>query len=163
MATINKGRYSAAAGADGTVLFLIGMRINRPWKIGSWLPAALAMPRMLRELEAAPPEVGFLGHNGLNMKTIVQYWRSFEHLEAYARSPDHLHYPAWRDFNRSLKTSRGDVGVWHETYKVRAGEFEAVYSSMPPYGLAKAGTMAEIREGSSARERMAQSSVVQHK
>jgi hypothetical protein len=66
------------------VVFLIGMRINKPWKVLKWLPVARAMPKMLKELEAAPPETGFLGHNGLS-KVIVQYWRSFDHLEHYAR------------------------------------------------------------------------------
>ena len=45
------------------VVFLIGMRINRPWKLHKWLPVVLAMPRMLRELEARP-ESGFLGAPG---------------------------------------------------------------------------------------------------
>lgn len=45
------------------------------------------MPKMLKELDALPPnETGFLSHNGLSMGAIVQYWRSFDHLEAYARS-----------------------------------------------------------------------------
>jgi hypothetical protein len=42
----------------GFVLFLIGMRINKPWKVLKWLPVAHAMPKMLKELEAAPPETG---------------------------------------------------------------------------------------------------------
>ena len=62
------------------VVFLIGMRFNKPWKIHKWLPVLLAMPRMLRELEARP-ESGFLGHTP-GFTVIVQYWRSFEHLEA---------------------------------------------------------------------------------
>jgi hypothetical protein len=41
---------------------------------------------MLKELEPHP-ESGFLGHSGLG-RMIVQYWRSFEHLEAYARAKD---------------------------------------------------------------------------
>jgi hypothetical protein len=48
------------------VVFLIGMRINKAWKVLKWLPVARAMPKMLKELEAAPPETGFLGHNGLS-------------------------------------------------------------------------------------------------
>jgi hypothetical protein len=32
----------------------------------------------------------------------------------------------------------GDVGIWHETFKVRAGEYEAVYGNMPVFGLAAA-------------------------
>jgi hypothetical protein len=71
----------------------------------------------------------------------VQYWRSFEQLEAYARSKDHGHWPAWSAFNRNVKASSGDVGIWHETYRVRAGEYEALYGSMPAYGLGKVGAL----------------------
>jgi Domain of unknown function (DUF4188) len=136
------------------VLFLIGMRINKPWKLHKWLPVARAMPKMLKELEAAPPEVGFLGHNGLS-KTIVQYWRSFDHLERYARNRDALHWPAWVDFNRRMKETRGDVGIWHETYRVRAGEYESIYSGMPAYGLGKASARAAVTEEiDGARQRL---------
>jgi hypothetical protein len=34
------------------IVFLIGMRINNPWKIHRWLPVFLAMPRMLRDASA---------------------------------------------------------------------------------------------------------------
>ncbi len=118
------------------VVFLIGMRVNKPWKIHRWLPVALAMPRMIKELYQHP-ECGFLGHI-MSRKVIVQYWKSFDHLEAYARDPNHEHWPAWVEFNRKLGKSRGDVGIWHETYKVRAGEYECVYSRMPLFGLARA-------------------------
>jgi hypothetical protein len=120
------------------VVFLIGMRINKPWKVHKWLPTFLAMPRMIREL-AAHPESGFLG-SFLSLGVIVQYWRSFEALEAYARDRNQSHWPAWVEFNKRVGGSRGDVGIWHETYKVRAGEYECVYSGMPPVGLAKAST-----------------------
>ncbi len=41
---------------------------------------------------------------------------------------------------RSIATvaSNGDVGIWHETYRVRPGDFECVYNNMPPFGLAAA-------------------------
>lgn len=137
------------------VVFLIGMRINRIWKPHKWLPVLLAMPRMLKELEAAPAEVGFLGHNGVRGNPIVQYWRSFDHLERYARNRNALHWPAWTEFNRRMKETRGDVGIWHETYKVRAGEYEAIYSGMPPYGLGKAGVQSALGEFTeSARQRL---------
>ncbi|OWU85079.1 transcriptional regulator [Oceanicola sp. 22II-s10i] len=123
------------------VVFLIGMRINRIWKPAKWLPVMMAMPRMLNELERAPrEETGFLGHTGM-FGTIVQYWRSFEHLERYARSPEAAHWPAWVDFNRRMKGSRGDVGIWHETFLVKAGQYEAVYSGMPRQGLGRAGDL----------------------
>ena len=65
------------------VVFLIGLRVNKPWKIHKWLPVFLAMPRMLKEL-AANPASEFWGHV-MSPRVIVQYWRSFDHLEAYAR------------------------------------------------------------------------------
>lgn len=121
------------------VVFLIGMRVNKFWKIHKWLPVFLAMPRMLRELEARP-ESGYLGHIA-GPRVIVQYWRSFEQLEAYARSQDLQHWPAWVAFTRRVGKSREDVGIWHETYQVRAGEYETVYSGMPPFGLGKVGKL----------------------
>jgi hypothetical protein len=43
---------------DGNfVVLLIGMRINKPWKIHKWLPVFLAMPPMLKELAGAPKAV----------------------------------------------------------------------------------------------------------
>ena len=98
------------------VVFLIGMRINKLWKVHKWLPVFRAMPRMIRELEQHP-ESGFLGHI-MSLGVIVQYWRSFDDLEAYARNADQLHWPAWVDFNKRIGGSRGDVGIWHETYRV---------------------------------------------
>lgn len=46
--------------------------------------------------------------------SVVQYWRSFEHLERFARNPELAHLPAWKRFNRAVGGS-GDVGIWHET------------------------------------------------
>jgi len=120
------------------VVFLIGMRVNRWWKIHKWLPVARAMPKMLKEL-SLKPESGFLGAE-FGLGVIVQYWKSFEQLEAYAKDRDALHYPAWKAFNKNVR-SNGDVGIWHETYKVHAGEYESVYNNMPAYGLGKVGTL----------------------
>lgn len=123
------------------VVFLIGMRINRFWKLHKWLPVASAMPKMINEL-SNKPESGFLGFQifGGIPPVMVQYWKSFEHLEAYAKDRDGIHYPAWKAFNLKIK-SNGDVGIWHETYKVNAGNYECVYNNMPKYGLGKIGEM----------------------
>ena len=127
------------AQADGEFcVFLIGMRVNRWWKVRRWWPVAMAMPRMLKEL-AAHPEIGCLGgHQWVGNPTIlVQYWKSFEALDNYARSRDHKHLPAWSAFNRAV-ASNGDVGIWHETYRVGPGNYEVIYNNMPPFGLGKA-------------------------
>jgi len=136
------------------VVFLIGMRINQLWKPHKWLPVFLAMPKMLKEL-AAHPESGSLGHTRLG-GAIVQYWRSFEHLEAYARAKDKEHWPAWVEFNRRSGASRSDVGIWHETYVVKPGNYEAIYSGMPPHGLGKVGQLVPATGAhEAARSRMA--------
>src|SRR6516225_2445411 len=73
-----------SARMDGAfVIFLIGMRINRPWKVHRWLPVFLEMPRMLAELERQP-ELGMLGGHFWFGRTIIllQYWRSFDALTA---------------------------------------------------------------------------------
>jgi hypothetical protein len=66
----------------------------------------------------------------------VQYWRSLEQLVAYARNRDQIHYPYWVKFNQKIG-SNGDIGIWHETYLVRAGQYEAIYNNMPRFGLGK--------------------------
>jgi len=125
------------------VVFLIGMRINKFWKIHKWLPVAKAMPKMLNELKAKDSgETGFLGGE-FSTGTIVQYWKSFEHLEAYAKDRNGLHYPVWKEFNTRVK-SNGDVGIWHETYQVHAGEYECIYNNMPPKGLGKVGELVPV-------------------
>ena len=137
MTQIYPGRYTAPGDTDVTV-FLIGMRINRMWKIHRWLPVAMAMPRMLRELQA-DPDSGLLGFQSWfgNPNIFVQYWRSFEHLERYAKDAARAHRPAWAMFNRTV-ASNGDVGIWHETYRVRPGDYECIYNNMPSFGLARA-------------------------
>ncbi len=151
MATVFPQRMTAEIDGD-FVVFIIGMRINRPWKLHKWLPVAAAMPRILKELVSRPESGCLATHQGFGI--IVQYWRSFDHLEAYARMHDGEHWPAWVAFNRNVRIASGDVGIWHETYRVRAGEFECVYGSVPRMGLARAGrhvTVTESREGARAR------------
>lgn len=141
MARIERRRL--AAEVDGEfVVFLIGARINKLWKLPRHYWFLASMPKMLRELDEHP-ELGLLGyrqHFGLRSATIIQYWRSFEALEAYARNRDSAHFPNWVRFNKSVG-SNGDLGIWHETYRIRAGEYEAIYNNMPAFGLGKAGKL----------------------
>lgn len=141
MANVIKQRMAAEIEGD-FVVFIIGARFGPPWKIFRNFWFINSMPKMLRELEKKP-EAGLLGYRqflGLRGATLIQYWRSFEQLEAYARSKDAEHFPNWVKFNKRIG-SNGEVGIWHETYKVRAGEYEAVYNNMPPFGLGKVGKL----------------------
>lgn len=104
------------------VVFLLGMRINRLWKIHKWLPVAMAMPRMLRELSQDPTS-GYLGAESWfgNPTILLQYWRSFEDLDSYAKK-NQLRAPARMGaaFNRAVGSGE-DVGIWHETHRVQPG------------------------------------------
>jgi hypothetical protein len=98
------------------------------------------MPKMLRYL-VEHPEKGLLSFEQalLPSPIIVQYWRSFDDLARFVRDRDDPHLEPWRQFNRRVGKS-GDVGIWHETYRVATANIETVYGNMPPYGLAAATT-----------------------
>jgi hypothetical protein len=134
------------------VVFLIGMRVNRWWKPWQWLRVVLAMPRMLREL-ARNPTLGWLGGEQWFGRTtiMVQYWRSMDALLDYAKARNAEHLPAWQAFNRLVGTN-GDVGIWHETYRVRPGDYENIYVNMMPFGLGKVGRLESGR--AHARDRL---------
>ncbi len=143
--------------ADPLVVFVIGMRINRFAKVGKWLPVLRAMRPMIVEL-STDPDSGFMGAEfmlqSLRTVVLIQYWRDFERLEAYARNRDRQHWPAWTDFNRAIGND-GTVGIFHETYCVNAGAFETVYANMPPWGLGRvAGTIPAEGSRNEARGRM---------
>src|SRR5215204_6173924 len=79
MASILPSRMTHQYDGD-LVLFLIGMRVNKPWRPDLWLPVFRAMPGMLAEL-ARDPETGFLGSRLIfdpRGPWLVQYWNSVE-------------------------------------------------------------------------------------
>ncbi len=154
LAHINAGRYSASLDGD-FVVFLVGMRINRPHRVSQWWPVFTAMPKMLREL-GQHPELGCLSSSlgfMYGSPAVVQQWRSFDDLAAYARAKDAEHLPAWREFNRRTRDN-GVVGIWHETYRVEAGAYESIYGNMPAVGLGKAGALAPLGSTSTAARRI---------
>jgi len=153
MANIKQGRWTAEIEGD-FVVFIIGARINRPWqlvRIFQDLGGRRGMNHMLQYL-TEHPEKGLLGYETMGIVN-VQYWRSFEHLEAFARDQDDPHLAAWRTYwKRVGKDDR--AGIWHETFLVRDGEYEAVYGNMPPKGLGKATKLVPLAEASNARLRL---------
>jgi hypothetical protein len=137
------------------VVFLIGMRINKPWRLDLWLPVFTAMPAMLAEL-SKDKQSGLLGYRltfGAGGPLLVQYWNSHEKLYQYASNRDAAHRPAWAAFNRRARKAPGAVGVWHETYVVERAE--SIYAGMPVSGLAAATSSVPVgRRGETAAERL---------
>lgn len=152
MADVFEGRWSGVLD-DDFVVFLIGMRINKPWKVHKWLPVAKSMRPMQVEL-MQNTDLGCMHiENWFGRTTMsVQYWTDAESLNRYATGEIHL--PAWRAFNKAIRNS-GDVGIWHETFQVKAGQYETIYGNMPRFGLASAGKHMPTSEvGQSARRRL---------
>ena len=93
---------------------------------------------MIKELEANP-DLGLISARPdaaqrLGRSAVLALVRAARPLRA-RRGPAHL--PAWKKWNKASRES-GAVGIWHETYKVHAGEYEVVYGNMPRHGLATA-------------------------
>src|SRR6478609_4450275 len=154
MARINAGRFTHRHSGD-LVVFLIGMRINSPWRPDVWLPVFFAMPRMLTELFKEPGSglLGFRFALGAGGPVMVQYWDSLDKLYAYASAPESEHRPAWTAFNRQARKAPGAVGIWHETFLVERAE--TIYAGMPVSGLAAATSAVPVaRRGETATERL---------
>ncbi len=153
---VQPGRFTAAPEQEQITVFLIGMRANRWWKLPRVLRVVGAMPKMLAHL-ARDPSAGMLGYEQWFGRTtaLVSYWRSPEHLQAFAADRDAPHLAPWREFTRSVAGS-GDVGVWHETYEVAVRDSEAIYADMPVFGLARATHHVPVGAGAmTARQRLA--------
>lgn len=137
---MDAGRWTAEQldGDEQVTVFLIGMRVNRWWKPWAALRMGAAMAGMQRHL-ATHPEAGLLAsHQWFGRTTMMlSYWRSPEHLQRFASDPELTHLPAWRRYAKLVQSS-GDVGVWHETYRVAPGAHEVVYVNMPAFGLGRA-------------------------
>lgn len=154
--SVFNGRYTANIEGD-FVVFLIGSRFRlQDLMRARWLGDA--MGAMQRELYTQPSS-GFLGGENyfrfFPIETfLVSYWRSFDDLERYSRNRDNEHYPAWVRFYKEVGLN-SNIGIWHETYMVRANEYETIYGNMPKFGLGKARDVQHlnIKDTVHARER----------
>ena len=148
------GRYTVDNTED-IVVFIIGMRVNKRFAIHKWLPVFSAMPGMIKELYMNKEELGFLSmesYFGLRTTAMIQYWRSTEELLTYAKNEKHL--KAWKNFNQKVNNNDA-VGIYHETFQIKKGNYESIYANMPHYGLGKALNHIPVSvELNSARKRL---------
>ena len=150
------GRHHAEL--DGEVIvFPIGMKINRWWAIHRWFRPVVSTVRLWRHVQFVRPDGYLFGYlffysRGVGM---VQYWRDFEALEAFAQDRGQPHLAAWRQL--VSQTSHDQTfGYWHETYVVDASNSETIYGSMAPFGLAAAAGYATVgAKSENARSRLA--------
>ncbi|WKG13096.1 DUF4188 domain-containing protein [Nocardia sp. PE-7] len=152
---IKAARYTAKY-PDDFVVFFIGARINKFWRVDEWVPVVRAAFAMVKEAKALPNSPLLESRTMLSafdwrVPVFIQFWRSFDELEAWANSKDLLHRPAQSEFFRRTAFN-GNVGVFHETFRVKAGEYEAIYANMPRILLASAGEYVPVRP-TTARDR----------
>ena len=151
--------YSARCNGD-FVVFLIGIRPNgaNPFT-KTFAEVGNAFRSMVAELEA-DPSLGYMGGDvyvGANTRKstlmTVQYWRSYEALQKWTHTRMGVHMKTMMEY---MKTDQfeGLNGIWHETYKVRDGEYEAIYAHMPPIGLALASQAFPETKTNNGPERM---------
>lgn len=155
MSRIFPGRYTARS-EQPLVLFAIGMRINRAFAIHRWLLPTINTIRLWRHMQWQRPD-GYLGGylyvywRGVGM---TQYWRDFESLIAFSHDKTQPHVAAWQQLAKLTQKDQS-FGYWHETYTVAPGTSEAIYGSMPRFGLAAATDHAPIgRNTESAQARL---------
>jgi hypothetical protein len=135
MADNLRSRFTISNQADVTV-FVLGLRVNRVTAVRTWIPMLRTLRLLLAEAASADGS-GLLGYRTYvrwpREVMVMQYWRGPTQLMEFAQGT--THQQAWSDFYR-LAVKGGAVGLWHETYAVPAGRYEAIYGILPPLGLA---------------------------
>lgn len=82
MAAVAPKRVTARIDGD-FVVFLIGMRINKPWTVHKWLPVFRAMSRMIRGIRSRGPDPvnGYLMRSSVcALSSVTIAHREKEHL-----------------------------------------------------------------------------------
>ena len=154
MADIKQGRWTAEIEGD-FVVFLIGARhqlevarapvAQRPRRPPGHEAHAEVPHRAPGEGPARLPDVGLRRSSSTGARSSTS--------RRSPRTPTTRTSTSWRNYwKRVGKTGR--TGIWHETFLVRAGEYEAIYGNMPPRGLGKAGHLVPVAESVGARQRL---------
>ncbi len=148
---VNVGRWTANVDGD-FVVFVIGAHIEHDQDLAEALEDYSGGMLPMLEYLTQHPEFGLLGYHAPSPLLTVQYWRSFEHLEAFARNDTAPHFAAWRKYQQRA-SGKGRSGIFHETFLVKAGQYESVYDNMRPTGLGAFATLTPLA-GSNARSRI---------
>jgi Domain of unknown function (DUF4188) len=113
-------------------------------------PSAWFFARRLRSAIVADSRRAIAAGSGLlnsefyaiamNHFGVLQYWRSFDELETWARYPPHSEW--WRTVVERMRLKR-DIGIYHETFLVRAADIESISMNCRPVGLETFGVLGE--------------------
>jgi Domain of unknown function (DUF4188) len=137
-------RVVASLPDDAAELCLVRMGFQGRGLSG-WLQVRSLRAAIARDAAQAVAEgAGLLGSEsftiGRGHHGVLQYWRSFDDLEAWSRRPPHAEW--WRSAVDRMRRKR-DLGVYHEVFLVPASGLESIYLNCEPAGLARFGKLAE--------------------
>lgn len=139
--------------SEDLVVFILGARINKFWLLPIAMPILNRVQHMLKELQK-DPESGLLAVQPLGFGATVLYWKSLDHVLAYADADDREHKPTARRYFQRIFKNRA-VGVWHELFVVPAGHYEGLYTNMPTFGLGQCRPLVPPKgEYATARRRL---------
>ncbi|CAG8980998.1 hypothetical protein HYALB_00013318 [Hymenoscyphus albidus] len=137
------GSFSASPSSQEVVVFILGARSNH--NEGRFAPGFKAFAdvfgAMWQELGANRTKWGYLGKTSTlystdadsgNTMAWISYWKSLEHLQAFAKSP--VHQKGLNLFFEGQK-KHPHLGIMHESYSVPKGHWETVYHNFKPFGF----------------------------
>jgi hypothetical protein len=121
-------------------LVRLGIQVK---SLSAWLFARRLRAAIVTDARsAAGQESGLLNSEsfafGLTHFGVLQYWRSFDDLEAWARKPPHSEW--WREAVERMRRQQ-DLGIYHETFLVRGTDLESISLNCTPAGLARFGRL----------------------
>jgi hypothetical protein len=139
----DEGHYGPEPANKDVVVLLIGSRSNHP--LGILAPGYKQMgeffSNMVRDLEAAPEEYGFLGMTSWinasdrttqNELMQVAYFKTVEGLHAFAQGPEHRKAMEW--WFKTVK-DHDHLAIWHEIYHAPKGHWENIYMNSHVSGI----------------------------
>jgi hypothetical protein len=107
-------------------------------------------------IEAKSSDAGLLDSQAFLIKWnhfgFLQYWKSFQALETWSHRPPHSTW--WREALDRIRT-KGDFGIYHETFLVPRANIEAISLDCPPIGISAFGPTGEaVGNATASRDRL---------
>lgn len=139
--------FGTTAAAHPVLAFHLGMHINHP--LGLLAPGGkeigMHFQSMLTELQARREEYDALtftqwrggSHSGRISILLIGYFRSAEGLNKFAHGE--VHRAGWDWYNRFVReTGYRHLGIYHESFLARKGDWETIYADCEPTLLGEA-------------------------
>ncbi|KAK2606728.1 hypothetical protein N8I77_005459 [Diaporthe amygdali] len=137
----NSGAFGSKPAAQSLVVFHLGVRFNHP--LGLLSPGAKEIgdyfTAMTKALSKKREEFGMLhltnwratDRETNNTLMIIAYFRDIDALNKFAH--DKVHRDGWDWYHQfAKKEGNSHIGIFHETFVTRPGDYETIYVDCPP-------------------------------